>query len=493
MVEESSASAPGKLPRTTGAVWVVIAMGVPRVIGAGITIVLRRHLGPAASGIFDLAYTPYKLLDTFRSFGTGPALVFEREVTPALADTAWTVNMIAAVVVALLLQLIASPVAHYFGHPAIEPVVRILSIAYIFASLASVHFFLLLRDMNFRARAVPPIGQVLVAGVVAVLFALWGFGVGALAAREVTSAVAGAALLWIIYPFRPRFRLVPGLARKILGYGVWVGAGLALLYLSQNADLFIGGRVIHRAGDIGFYTTSWTLAFMMSGILTVLAGNVVFPTLSRLRDDTRLLHQKLLSGLQQVAIVMLPAGALLACLAPVVIVPLLGGRFAAYQTSFAVLSILASYAAIRTLLAVFFEGYKAVGKPWLVPAYNGGKLAILIPSMIVGAQFGVTGLAIAYIPVTLIEIPAALVLVFSVLDVTPHQVWRAVRTPLLSTAMMAAVTVLVETIAVRATGGSDTAALVLGFAAGVTAYGGSLRILDPRLLSEARIVLFAGL
>lgn len=493
LVKLQPAGASSGVPRTRGAIWVVIAMGIPRLIGAAVTVVLRRHLGPAASGIFDLAFTPYKLLDTFRSFGTGPALVFESDVTAELADTAWTLNMIAAVVVAGLLQLIAAPAAQYFGHPAIEPVVRVLSIAYIFASMASVHFFLLLRDMNFRARAIPPIGQVIAAGVVALLFAAWGFGVGALVAREVASAVAGAALLWFIYPFRPRIRLVPGLARTILGYGVWVGAGLALLYLSQNVDLFVGGRIIHRANDIGFYTTSWTLAFMMAGILTVLAGNVVFPTLSRVREDATLLHRKLLSGLRQVSIVMLPAGALLACLAPVIIVPVLGGRFASYQASFAVLSILAGYAAIRTLLAVFFEGYKAVGKPWLVPVYNGCKLAILVPSMMVGAQFGVRGLALGYVPVILIEIPAAFVLVFLVLNVTPAQVWSALRAPVLSTAVMALVTILVESLTVGVTGGADAVALVVAFAAGVAAYVGSLRLLDRQLLSEARVVLMAGL
>jgi PST family polysaccharide transporter len=493
LVEQVSERPATGMPTRTGAFWVVVAMGVPRLIGAAITVALRRHLGPAASGIFDLAYSPYRLLDTFRSFGTGPALVFANDVTPALADTAWTLNMIAAVIVALLLQIIAAPVAQYFGHAAIEQVVRLLSIAYIFASLASVHFFLLLRDLNFRGRAVPPVGQVLVAGVVAILFAVWGFGVGALVAREITSAAAGAVLLWVIHPFRPRVRLVAGLARSILGYGVWVGAGLALLYLSQNADLFIGGRLIHRASDIGFYTTSWTLSFMIAGILTVLAGNVIFPTLSRVREDGDLLRTKLLTGLQQVAIVMMPSGTLLACLAPVVIVPVLGGRFATYQGSFVVLSLLSLYAVIRTLLAVFFEGYKAVGKPWLVPAYNACKLAVLVPSMIAGAHYGVIGLALGYVPVTVAEIPAALGVVYSVLSITPGQVWHIVRIPLLATAMMGGVTILAESVMVSLTHGSDLAALILAFLAGAISYLGSIVVLDRRLVREARIVLFAGL
>ncbi len=484
---------PNRFPAAQGVVWVVVALGIPRLIGAIITVALRRYLGPAASGIFDLAFTPYKLLDTFRSFGTGPALVFERELTPVIADTAWTLNMIAAVVIALLLQLIAAPAAEYFRHPAIEGVVRVLSIAYIFASLASVHYFLLLRDLNFRARAVPPVGQVSVAGMVAVLFAVWGFGVGALVAREVASAAAGAVLLWLIHPFRPGIRINRDVARKILSYGVWVGAGLSLLYLSQNADLFVGGRIIRRARDIGFYSTSWTLAFMMAGILTVLVGNVVFPTLSRVRDDSEQLHAKLLTGLQQVSIVMLPAGVLLACVAPVLIVPVLGHRFAPYRASFVVLSVLGVYAAVRTLLGVFFEGYKAVGKPWLVPLYNGCKLVVLVPSMIVGAHHGVVGLALGYIPVTVLEIPAALGLVFVVLDVTPRQVWASIRSPILATACMASVTVAVETAVVAGTGGLDVAALALSIIGGAATYAAALYLFDRALLVEARLVLLAGL
>lgn len=482
-----------RIPRTSGAFWVVVALGVPRLAGAVVTIALRRYLGPAASGVFDLAFTPYKLLDTFRSFGTGPALVYEAEVTPAVADTAWTLNMAAAVAVALLLQVIAAPTAQYFRHPAIEGVVRVLSIAYIFASLASVHYFLLLRDLNFRARAVPPVGQVVAAGAVAVLFAAWGFGVGALVAREIASAGAGAVLLWLIHPFRPRWRINTVLARRILGYGIWVGAGLALLYLSQNVDLLIGGRAIRRARDIGFYSTSWTLAFTVAGVLTVLSSNIVFPTLSRLRDDPATAHAKILTGLGQVATVMLPAGALLACLAPVLIVPVLGHRFAPYQASFAVLSLLALYAAIRTLLAVFFEGYKAVGKPWLVPAYNGCKLLILIPSMAMGAQHGVVGLALGYIPVTTIEIPAALLLVHYVLDVTPVQVWAAVRGPLLGTVCLALVSVGVETVLARVFGGAQLPALVGSFAAGIGSYVAALHVVDRSALPRARTVLFNGL
>jgi len=63
-----------------------------------------------------LAVAPYKLLDNFRNFGTGPALVYERTVSRSVANTAWTLNMVFAVLVTLALNLIAHWVAVSYCH-----------------------------------------------------------------------------------------------------------------------------------------------------------------------------------------------------------------------------------------------------------------------------------------------------------------------------------------------------------------------------------------
>src|SRR5947209_11525896 len=165
------------LPGREGAFWVLVALAVPRLLGAIFTVGLRRFLGPGVSGTFDLAAVPYRFLNNFRNFGTGPALVYEQTVDRAAANTAWTLNMVTAIIATGVAQLLAHPVAVYYGHPSIEGIFRVLSIGYVFASITSTHYFLLLRDMDFRMRSVPAMGQVVVAGAVAILFAIWGFGV----------------------------------------------------------------------------------------------------------------------------------------------------------------------------------------------------------------------------------------------------------------------------------------------------------------------------
>src|SRR5690242_17489168 len=76
------------LPQREGAFWVLVALVVPKFLGPIFTIGLRRFLGPGVAGIYDLAVVPYKFLDNFRNFGTGPALVYQRTVSRSVANTA---------------------------------------------------------------------------------------------------------------------------------------------------------------------------------------------------------------------------------------------------------------------------------------------------------------------------------------------------------------------------------------------------------------------
>jgi O-antigen/teichoic acid export membrane protein len=483
-----------RLPGQEGAFWVLWALAIPKLFGPIFTIGLRRFLGPGVSGSYDLAVAPYKLLDNFRNFGTGPALVYERTVSRSVANTAWTLNMLFAVIVTLVLNLLAHWFAvSYYHHPQIEVIIRWLSIAYVFASIGSVHFYLLLRDMDFRARSIPPLGQVIAAGDVAVLFAVWGFGTGALISRELVSVIAGAILLWAVYPYRPSIEIVPSIAWKLFRYGAWIGLGLTILFLSQNADVFIGGRVIHNVNDIGFYTTSWKLAFISASVFTLVASSMVFPALSRLQNNIVALRVTLLKSIRQLGLVMFPAAALLAAVAPVVIVPLLGSKWAHYRDSFLVLSLLAVYAGNRTMLSIFFEGYKSIGKPWLVWAYNSVKLAVMVPAMFFGASIGILGLAAVYIPIQILEFPAALILAHRILDVSPAQVWRAASVPIVGTIVMSVAAIAVEVLLLRVAHASDLITLAVCVLVGGVAYLGTVVAMDRSIFYEGRAVLLRGL
>ena len=144
------------------------------------------------------------------------------------------------------------------------------------------------------------------------------------------------------------------------------------------------------------------------------------------------------------------------------------------------------------MLSIFFEAYKSIGKPWLVWAYNTVKLVIMVPAMIVGAHFGIVGLALTYIPVQLIEFPAALILAHHQLAVSPLEVWSAARVPIVSSLVMAAATLCVEIGLLQGLHAGDTVTLGACIVAGGLAYLAALVAQDRRIFREARGVLLRG-
>jgi O-antigen/teichoic acid export membrane protein len=200
-----------------------------------------------------------------------------------------------------------------------------------------------------------------------------------------------------------------------------------------------------------------------------------------------------LKAIRQLGLVMFPAAAFLAAVAPVIIVPILGSKWAQFRDSFVVLSLLAVYAGNRTMLSVFFEAYKSIGKPWLVWAYNTVKLAVMVPAMIYGAHFGIVGLALTYIPIQILEIPLGLWLAQKQLAVSPLAVWRAASVPILSTLLMTAAVIGIEVLMVGVLQLGDLPALLACCVVGAVGYLGAIFLLDRRILLEARAVLVRGL
>jgi hypothetical protein len=113
--------------------------------------------------------------------------------------------------------------------------------------------------------------------------------------------------------------------------------------------------------------------------------------------------------------------------------------------------------------------------------------------MIYGAQHGILGLALTYIPVQILEVPAALILADRVLKVSPRDVWRAAWVPIITTLIMAAIVIGTEIIFLSVLHAGDLPTLAVCLVVALVTYLGALLILDRRILVEARAVLVRGL
>jgi hypothetical protein len=145
------------------------------------------------------------------------------------------------------------------------------------------------------------------------------------------------------------------------------------------------------------------------------------------------------------------------------------------------------------MLSLFFEGYKSVGKPWIIPVYHAIKLAVMVPAMIYGAQHGILGLALTYIPIQVAEIPVGLLLARRILGIAPAAVWKAIKTPAAATVLMAAGVAATEIGLHHVLHRGDLLTLCACVVSALVIYGAGLLLLDRRVLTEARTFLLHGL
>jgi hypothetical protein len=145
------------------------------------------------------------------------------------------------------------------------------------------------------------------------------------------------------------------------------------------------------------------------------------------------------------------------------------------------------------MLSIFLEGYKSIGKPSVVWWYNAVKLAIMAPAMYVAAHQGIVGLAMVYIPVQILEFPAALYLANRLIGVSPVAVARAATTPLVTTFVMSAAVVIVELLLTRGAHLSNTITLLACLLTAAVSYLGTIYVFDRRIIFEARATLVKGL
>ena len=95
----------------TGAAWMVLLRVVDRLVGIISVSVLARLLLPEHFGVVALASSLVGLIEAMSDFGIDLALIRAQQPDRRLYDTAWTIRILRAVALGLVLVTVARPVA----------------------------------------------------------------------------------------------------------------------------------------------------------------------------------------------------------------------------------------------------------------------------------------------------------------------------------------------------------------------------------------------
>jgi len=356
-------------------------------------IIARYYLSPAEVGLFSIAFAATALIAVMQEFGLNRYIVGEAELGEEKLRTAFSVSLVVAWGIALLILAAAKPLSWLYGDARLLPLMLVIGTSYLFVPLAIVPTALRQRAMDFRSDFMIEVGAAITNAAVSVALAAAGHGAMALAwgalAQQIARALVSQWRNGWIFPWPMRF----GDAAHVMRFGG--GSTLLLIFDSITArapDLIVGGVIGNYA--VGIYSRASGLAVQLMILLTGAVNSVFYPALARLRDEGRSLGEPYLRLVAGYTGIVWPAMAGLAVASYPLVNALYGPRWIAVAP---ILSALAVAQMIFVSLPMSIQVPILLGELKGVLRRNGVTTLIALALLAIGASRGVESAAAAYV------------------------------------------------------------------------------------------------
>lgn len=423
-----------------GFIWNFSAYFLGKIVVLITTSILARILAKSDFGLVAVAVVAINYLSVLKDLGLGVALIQRKGDVKEAANTVFTLNLFIGLILFAIIIPLAPLVADYFREPEIVPVLRWMGVSFVINALGSVHTNWLVRELDYRRKLVPELGGALLKGGISIGLAYFGYGVWSLVFGQIAGAIASVILVWIVLPWRPRLTIDRKVAGSLMKFGTSVTLVDVITQITDNLDYVIVGRMFGLV-PLSIYTLAYRLPEMLLiGNLWVMGG-VVFPAFSSIQDRPEELRRGFLASVRLVELLAVPICLGLLIAAEPIVRVVFGDQ---WLEAIPVLRVLAVYAWVYSLGYHVGGFYKAIGRPDILLKLSLLTLVIIIPALLIGARFGIIGVATGHLVAVLIRRVISLVLATRFVNVSLLQIFSELKPSLLGALVMAPVILIVS-------------------------------------------------
>ncbi len=417
-----------------GAMWSALEKWGGQFASTAIFLLLARMLGTKAFGLVALASVFLAFMQIFLDQGFAQAIIQRDELEPEHLDTAFWTSVLMGLLFVLLVFVGAESVANFYREPELAPIIRWMSLSFLFSGLSSVQAAILQRRMHFKVLAARSLVATVACGITGIGAALIGLGVWSLVVKEITFGFTGAVLLWSTSSWKPGFRFSPKHFKELFSFGINILGFNFLSFFNQRSDDLLIGYFLGTTA-LGYYSVAYRLLLIMIKVLTSVTTQVALPTFSRLQKDKERMRNAFYKVTQYTSLISFPAFLGIAVLAPELIQVLFGDE---WLPSVPVMRVLALIGILQSVQ--YFTGtvLLAMNKPlWRL------RLMLLLTccngvGFLIAVRWGITAVATSYVICGYLLSPLFLVLVQKVIEIDFKKYCLQYTTPLLSSLFMVA-------------------------------------------------------
>jgi len=418
-----------------GGMVTILFQGVDAVVRIGSIAILARALMPADFGLVAMVTAITAIAEQFKDIGLSTATVQKKRISHEELSKLFWVNIITGIAIAAFVCAAAVPIAGFFNDGRLVAITIAIASGFVWSGAAIQHQALLRRQMRFTAIGAVQIGATVISIGIATVLAFQGYGYWALVWREVLRNVFIAIGTWVLCPWVPGWPRRHIDVNRLIRFGGHITGFNMIVFMTASIDQLLIGKMFGPT-ELGMYRQAWQLIFWPIMQLTVPLGRVAESTLSYLQDSParyREAYQKLLTIIN---LVMMPMTVFAAIYAHEIVLVVLGEKWSEAAPIFRILA-----------LAMFLRPASDATGLVLVTCgktkryLNLGLVTgvILTVAFSVGVVWGAVGVAYGGLAATFALLALRLYYTFEGTPVTVSTFVRGSATPMLASAAMAAV------------------------------------------------------
>lgn len=357
-------------------------------------IILARLLTPYDYGCIGMLMIFMLLAESFIDGGFGSALIQKKQPTQTDYSTIFFWNMGLSVVLYAVLYLSAPAIAGFYGIPLLSDVLRVQGMVLFIYAFNIVQRNQLQKKMNFKVLSIVTILTSLTALTVTIVMAYRGFGVWALVAQNMLTALIPALVFWFYVRWRPQLTFSWQSFRELFSFGFYMFLTHMLNQFGQQIQGLLIGR-FYNAATMGYYSKANSTERLASTSISKVMTQVTYPLYAEMQDDKAALGDMIKKITMTLSYVTFPLMFILLLCAKPIFILLYSNRWADSVPYFQVLCI-AGLA--YSLQSVNYQSVAAIGKSRTMFIWTFVKRAMGIVFVVAGLLLdGMRGLLIGMV------------------------------------------------------------------------------------------------
>jgi len=371
-----------------------------------VMLFLARMLTPEIFGIMAVIGIISVFAMLLVEGGMGAALIHQDQFSLRHSSTAFWFNLSVGLVLSLLIAGVFSrDIALFFGNENMSSVISVGAFLLTLNALSVVPFSWLQKNHMFGKISSAELAGATVGGIVAVSLAYQGFGVWSLVIQLFVRDIIRIMLLFFWAEWHPR--LIAGFSelKELLGYSGYLVLANTYATVGKKIDSFFVAKFL-GVHQVGLYDYANKIAETGPTVGLGLVNRVLFPLYAERKSDIRFIKSAYLKSLGVSLELFIPLMLFLSVEADDFVNGVLGGG--AWAEVAMPLSMLSLVYMLRTLAGLNRPVFMALGRTRTMMYLTFLMRSNVMIAVIIGIQYGMSGLLWALLIVRLINMFPAL-------------------------------------------------------------------------------------